>query len=171
MEKKYTLAEIEMEVDRLAAIIGASKDDLPTYGYSRDFAYPHIEVDSQGYHYVIVERGHELRRITTNDLDILLYHIFEDITAEIGANYSANHRIKDQDFRRLYFQHQIELLNRLSPKWAVIESKEHERILREHPYHDFASLDAKPDYSLRGEGSSGPEAKKITNRKYPESKP
>jgi len=37
-----TLREIEADVNALATRIGASANDLPTYGKSRDFAYPHI---------------------------------------------------------------------------------------------------------------------------------
>ena len=98
MDKEYSLNEIKSEIDRLAAQIGAPDDLLPTYGYSEDGARPHIEIDSHGYHYVVVERGEEINRVTTNSLD--------------------------------------ELLSVLSPKWAEIESKDHERILQQHPYHD-----------------------------------
>jgi len=49
-----TLDAIKSEVDRLAAKIGASGYILPTYGRSEDLARPHIEVDSRGYHYVVV---------------------------------------------------------------------------------------------------------------------
>jgi hypothetical protein len=170
MDKKYALAEIEKEVKRLATIIGSPDNMLPTYGYSKDFAYPHIEADSRGYHYVIVERGKELQRVTTQDLDVLLYHIFEGITAEMGTKYSATHRLENQDFRRSYFQRQIGLLKLLSPKWAEIESKEHERILQQYPYDDFASLRARLMKSLRDQGNSPEEARKIAYEKYPQLK-
>ncbi len=125
-----TLAEIKAKVDELAGKIGASGYVLPTYGYSEDGARPHIEVDAQGYHYVIVERGQELKRITTTNLDDLLYRIFEAITFSLACDYEATHRIPGQDFRILLFKHQIELLSALSTQWADRASAHHERLLR-----------------------------------------
>jgi hypothetical protein len=138
MSKICSLEEIRSEVNRLAAQINAPDDLLPTYGYSRDFAYPHIEVDARGYHYVVVERGQEIERITTVELDELLYHVFEHITFELACKYELSRRVEHQDFRRLLFQHQIELLSALSPKWAEVEAQDHERILQQYPYDDNA---------------------------------
>jgi len=136
MDKLYSLNEIKAEVDRLAAQIGAPADLLPTYGYSEDGARPHIEADSRGYHYVVVERGQGISRITTADLDELLFQVFEHVTFALACRYEMRHRVMDQDSRRLMFHRQIELLAMLSPAWAEIESKDHERILRQHPYND-----------------------------------
>ena len=109
---------------------------MPTYGHSEDFARPHIEVDMHGYHYVIVERGMELRRITTTDLDDLLYHIFEAVTFSLACDYEVTHRIPDQDFRRLLFKQQIELLS-AHFDWVGGEGiSDHERILKQAPFDD-----------------------------------
>jgi hypothetical protein len=131
-----TLSEIKAQVDELATKIGASGYILPTYGHSEDFARPHIEVDMHGYHYVIVERGKELKRITTTDLDDLLYHIFEAVTFSLACDYEVTHRVPDQDFRRLLFNYQVELLSALSTEWAARESADHERILKQAPFND-----------------------------------
>jgi hypothetical protein len=125
-----TLTEIKAKVDELAGKIGASGYVLPTYGHSEDGARPHIEVDSQGYHYVVVERGEELKRITTTSLDDLLYHIFEAVTFSLAGDYEVTHRIPGQDFRILLFKHQVELLSALSTQWAERTSARHERLLR-----------------------------------------
>jgi len=138
-----TLSEIKEEVDRLAAQIGASGYVLPTYGHSDDGARPHIEADARGYHYVVVERGQELKRITTRDLNELLYHVFEAVTFSPACDYELAHRVEGQDCRRLMFRRQIELLSALSQEWSNRESQQHERILREHPFDDFASIRAK----------------------------
>lgn len=125
-----------MEVDRLAARVGAPADLLPTYGYSEDGARPHIEVDPSGYHYVVVERGQEMSRITTSNFDELLFHVFEHVTFELACQYELKHRVEHRDVRRLIFRRQIELLTVLSQTWADMESQDHERILRQHPYND-----------------------------------
>ncbi len=131
-----TLKEIETEVNRLAKIINAPQDGLPTYGFSRDFAYPHIEVDARGYHYVIVERGEELKRETTLDLQELLFLIFKDVTFSMATQYELKNRIKDKDCRRMYFIKQEELLGLLDPQWAVKQKEYHADILKIHPFND-----------------------------------
>jgi len=147
-----TLAEIKAEVDHLSARINASGYVLPTYGCSNDGGRPHIEVDARGYHFVTVERGQELKRITTCDLDELLFHIFEAVTFNLACDYELAHRMEHQDFRRVMFFHQIELLSVLSQKWSEREYQEHERILHEHPYDDRAgaraSLTAKAGWKV-----------------------
>lgn len=140
--KMLTLSEIKTDVDRLAAKVGALGYCLPTYGRSEDGARPHIEVDARGYHYVVVERGQELKRITTNDLNELLYQIFEAVTFRLACDYELANRIESQDCRRLMFRHQIELLAKLSEGWSIRENQQHEQILREHPFDDFADTRA-----------------------------
>ncbi len=135
-----TLSEIKAEVDRLAAHIGASGYVLPTYGRSEDGARPHIEVDSHDYHYVIVERGQELKRLTTNDLDELLFNVFESVTFSLACKCELAHRVESQDFRRILFQRQVELLSTLFPHWGERESQNHKQILRQHPFDDNASI-------------------------------
>jgi hypothetical protein len=132
-----TLAEVKKEVDRRAAIIGADgSHGLPTYGRSEDFARPHIELDSRGYHYVVVERGQELERFTSRDLDEILFRVFETVTFSLASAYELAHRVEAQDCRRLLFQRQVELLSQISEPWGQREAARHEGILREHPFHD-----------------------------------
>ena len=167
MSKKYSLEEIKSEVDRLAAQIEASARLLPTYGYSRDGAHPHLEVDAHGYHYVVVERGEELNRMTTNDPDELLYNIFKDVTSALAGKYELKHRVTHQDSRRLIFQHQIALLSILSPKWAEIKAEEHKKILEQHPYDDQAYIRAELAKTLRQQGLSPEAAWKKACQQYP----
>lgn len=132
-----TITEIQDEVDRLAAIIGATGHlSLPTYGYTRDAGYSHVEVDARGYHLVTVERGEELEHFTTNDHDDLLYHIFEDVTFDLACAYELDHRIETQDCRRIIFRKQVELLSQLSEGWGRRQTQEQEEILREDPFDD-----------------------------------
>ena len=131
-----TLAEVKAEIDRRAAIVGADGNSLPSYGRTRDFGYPHIEIDSRGFHYVVVERGNELSRITTPDLDELLYHVFSAITFGLAGRYEVQHRVRGKDTRRIMFDRQIELLAQLSPTWAERRLKQQGEILVEHPFVD-----------------------------------
>jgi Immunity protein 63 len=135
-EMMMQLPQIKAEVERLAAKIGATGYVLPTYGSSEDFARPHIEVDPRGYHYVVVEHGQELRRVTTSDLDELLSHIFDSVTFELACSYELAHRIEGQDCRRLLWRHQPDLLQILSPAWAAAREREIRELTRIHPYND-----------------------------------
>lgn len=133
-----SLPKIKAEIDRLAAKIVAPESLLPSYGHSEDGAHPHIEVDTAGYHYVAVERGRELQRMTTSDLDELLYNVFHDVTHALAGSFELAHRNESEDFRRILFRCQVELLTMLFPHWGEREREHHEEVLREHPFDDQA---------------------------------
>lgn len=167
MDKKYSLNEIKSRVKRLAAQINAPADLLPTYGYSKDGARPHIEVDPRGYHYIVVERGQELSRVTTNDLDELLYCVFKDVTFDLAGKYELKHRVENQDSRRLIFKRQVELLSKLSPKWGEMKTQEYQKILEQHPYDDQAYIRLDLAKTLQEGGLSPELAWKKACEKYP----
>ena len=131
-----TLTEIKSRVKKLAAVIAAPAETHPTFGRSEQSGRPHIEVDSKGYHFVIAERGQELERHTTSDIDELLYYIFRWITFEVAAEYELDHRIQGQDIRRVLFAYQQNLLSQLSPAWGERRKQEQEQILQNHPFRD-----------------------------------
>jgi hypothetical protein len=131
-----SLVEIERSVDDLARLIGAPRDELPTYGYSRDSAYPHIEQDMSGYHYVIVERGQERERRTTKDIQELLYWVFEAVTSSMSFRYEARNRQEGKDCRRMAFKMQEELMTALNPLWGDAIRSEHAQLLESYPYDD-----------------------------------
>jgi hypothetical protein len=130
------LEEIRAEIEQLAAIIGASGYVMPTYGRSEDFARPHIEVDDRGYHYVVIERGEELERLTTTSLDDLLYRVFEAVTFSLACAYESQHRIRGEDNRKQLFRVQLELLARLNAEWSARCSRRIAEILKAHPFRD-----------------------------------
>ena len=149
----YSLAGIKNKTEELALRIAAPADLLPTYGHSRDFGYPHIEVEANGLlHYVIVERGEELERKTTHDLDELLYWIFASVTFSMAGKFEVKNRLKDKDSRRIMFEKQEELLGILSDAWRQKEREEHQRILERHPFDDWAGLRAIYCGQLRQQG-------------------
>ena len=152
MPDQHSLDEIRAQVNRLAARIEATQSLLPTYGSSIDGAHPHIEVDARGYHYVVRERGQETDRVTTNEFDELLYHVFKHVTFSLACQYELRHRVEGQDFRRLLFRYQVALLSMLSPDWAEREAHEHEHILESFPYDDLAIARVDLARTLRKQG-------------------
>jgi hypothetical protein len=169
---KLTLEEIKALVNTLAEKINAPQQLLPTYGQSIDGAHPHIEVDDRNGHlyYVIVERGQELKREFAVDTDDLLYRIFADVTFKMAVRFELDSRIESEDSRRQMFAKQEELLGILSDKWREREQKEHQRILRSHPFDDYASVRADYSKQLRNKGVPAMEAWTEACKKYPEPK-
>jgi len=165
-----SLREIEIEVNNLARIIKVSKQELPTYGYSRDFAYPHIEQDINGYHYVIIERGQEQERRTTKNINELLFWIFNAITSSMGFEYELNNREIGKDCRRIAFKKKEELMTMLNPQWGDLAVSEHKNILNKYPFDDLAGLRATYCAELRLKGLTENEIDRLAYEKYPESK-
>lgn len=132
-----SLDDIKKTVEQLASKIHAPQQLLPTYGRTRDGAWPHIEVDASGaLHFVVVERGQELERKTTNDLNDLLYWIFDSITFSMSVDFELKNRKWGRDCRRMMFAKQEELLGILDPSWQQKQHEEHKRVIKENPFID-----------------------------------
>ncbi|HEY9219266.1 MAG TPA: Imm63 family immunity protein [Phenylobacterium sp.] len=127
-----TLAELEAEVVALARRIDAPADLLPTFGVSQDGARPHLEVDVR-YHFVVVERGVELERRSTQDLQVLLYWTFETVTFSMATAWELRHRREGEDFRVQLFGKQLALLAELEPAWSTRKRREYVQVLKRHP--------------------------------------
>jgi hypothetical protein len=135
-QKLKTLKEIEADVTILAKRIGATSNQLPTYNISRDGGSRHIALENQKYQYVGIERGQEIYRASTTDYDELLYWVFQSATSSIAFDYELNHRIEDQDCRRIAFPRQIELMHKINPKMGILCEHKIAEILSTHPYDD-----------------------------------
>ena len=130
-----TIIEIQVEIERLASKIGATESQLPTYGTTRDFAFPHIEVNDKYYYYVVVERGKEISRKKTQLFDELLYWVFDSATREVALLYELNIRAEGSDSlvnQRIWRGKQLELLNRINPAMALAREREIAAIRRDH---------------------------------------
>jgi hypothetical protein len=161
------LAEIKAEVERLASLIEVDATYLPTYGLSEQTGRPHIEVNGNTYHLIQAERGSEFARMTTQDLDELLYVALSDATFLTAVQYELRHRVVGQDSRRVIFQRQIELLTEVSPIWAQRRSAEIAGILGEYPLDDRASVRATLTGELRQQGYAPEDAWQMALERYP----
>ena len=130
------LEDIRQRVLELARLIDAPLDALPTYGVSRDMAYPHIEVHGPWMHYVVQERGVVWRREKTRDLDELLAFVFHDVTFYMASQFELAHRRPDEDSRRQLFAKELEYLGMLNPHWAEQQRARLNEILSRHPFTD-----------------------------------
>lgn len=162
-----TLEGIRDAITRIARIIQAPDKLLPTYSSSIDGGHPHIELDLHGFHYVVVERGHEFERRTTRDPNELAYWVFDSVTFSMAADFELRNRKELQDCRRMMFQKQLELLKELDDSWMERKKRDHEAVLKEHPFDDYSSVRAKLTGKLRDEGHPNEEAWSIACEKYP----
>lgn len=128
-----SLEEVRNLVIDKANKINAPQYNLPTFGVNEDFARPEIRIKKNGYHYVILEKGQEIKHQVTKNLDELLYWTFKDITFEMACDYEVRNRIEGQDFRRLLFNKQLELINLISEEFSRLLKTEIEVILKRAP--------------------------------------
>jgi hypothetical protein len=130
------LNEIRELANKAANKINAPGSCLPTFGINEDYARPEVRVNKSGYHYVIVERGQEIKHQITKNLDELLYWIFKDITFEMACDYEVRNRTSGQDFRRLLFNKQLELISFINEEFSDLLTIEIKEILGKHPFSD-----------------------------------
>jgi len=135
--RTMTLSALKEQVDTFGGLIQAPQHLYPTYCRSADGALPHIELDGSGtFHFVVVERGRELERQTTAVLDDLLFWIFDTITFSMACTFELANRNYSQDFRRVLFAKQEELLGRINLNWQKRKQTDHDLTLARHPFTD-----------------------------------
>jgi len=96
----------------------------------------HVEFSDGVYHYVVTERGSELEHRTASDADEVMYWLAQDASFSQACSYEVRHRVANQDCRRLLFAKQVELLASVNPSWAGRRAREHQEILKVHPFDD-----------------------------------
>jgi len=128
--KKKKMEFIKKEVFRLARLINAPDETLPTFGTSEDFARPHIEKHGNEYHWVVVERGKELQRKKTSNLDEIIYWIFQSVTFQMAIKIELQNRIENEDFRIQLFKIQENLIGKINPKYKKILEEKHKKLLK-----------------------------------------
>jgi hypothetical protein len=74
--------------------------DVSVFSAPRGDGSPYIEVADDAYYFVIEERGTELHRRRTTDLDELLYWIFDHVTSSLSSDFELRHRKPGEDSRR-----------------------------------------------------------------------
>jgi hypothetical protein len=121
---------IKSQILKLANKINAPDVYLPTFGSSEDFARPHIEKTGNTYHWVVVERGQELERKSSDDINEILFHVFQAVTFEMACKWEVQNRKEDEDSRIQLFQKQEELLKLIDEDYYLKTKKRHDKLLR-----------------------------------------
>ncbi|MBB2949086.1 hypothetical protein FB565_008891 [Actinoplanes lutulentus] len=109
--------QLEDEVRRLGALIGAGDADLVAFG-NRDGGYPWASVDESGvYHWIVTERGQELQHRKTRDLDEMLFWCLEATTWSMGGDWALRHPVAGEEQRVTRWRKQFALLATINPEW------------------------------------------------------
>lgn len=131
-----TLDEIHKKVIENARKISASNTLFPTFGDLHYDGTPCILIEREQFTYTAKERNNVVMNKQTNDIDELLFWVFEDITFFMASDYELNHRINNLDSRRLLHTHQLELLGNINIDWARRRAIQIEEVLKNSPYRD-----------------------------------
>jgi hypothetical protein len=116
--------------------LGVARGLFPYYTRPWGDGSPHVEISDGLYYFVLTERGTEFQRRSTHDADELLYWLLQGVTFTLACDFEVNHRVPDQDPRRMLFAKQLELLRGLDPAWEQRRAREIERTLNDHPFTD-----------------------------------
>ena len=125
----HKMEAIKSKIENLASRINAPKEYLPTYGFSEDFAKPHIEVNDNEFHWVVVERGQELERRQTTDEKELLFWVFDSVTFEMATRLELENRNENDDFRIQLFKIQEELIGEINSDYSDRLNIKHRKLL------------------------------------------
>jgi hypothetical protein len=120
-------------VGRMADAVGASRRRLPSFGHNTDFAWPSVEESEGGFAWVVMERGEELERHETRDIDDIQYRILEFATSAMALDWAAAKMDQAPEQRLLWFKRHLELLGQLDPRWCDRKKAQIAAILRTHP--------------------------------------
>ena len=118
-----TMPQMEAAIRRLAARIGAPDRDLPTFTMYVGDGTPHVDLQSDGFNWVVSERGEEYERVVTRDANEILWLVFKGAAFSMAVDYALAHGGPGVDARRLIFQRGLQLLGELSPAWARVVSR------------------------------------------------
>lgn len=130
------LKDLQNKYDRLAQRIKPCAAEYSFLTERQDNGSPHVEFVDGAFHYVVTERGSEFERKATANIDEISYWLVYDLTFWMAVEYELKHRVPNQDFRRVMFAHQIEIMKKADLQFAERLKLEIADTLLENPYLD-----------------------------------
>lgn len=134
--KIYSISTIRKKVREYGKKISAPTHLLTIRSSSDGFGTPHIEIDENGYNYVVSERGTEFERKQTKDINLILYWIFKPIIFRMASDYELENRKPNEDSRRQLFAKLLKLMEQLDSNFAKWEKEELDKFLEKDPYEN-----------------------------------
>lgn len=114
-----TEEQVLNELRRIAQLISAEPDQLPTVCRLQGGGRANIEISDNGaLSYEAYERGIQTFCFTFTGLDDLMYHAFKEIVAQIANQYATKMEANGMDFRSHFFKKKIALMGLVDARWA-----------------------------------------------------
>ena len=121
-----TIEEVQDELRRMANIIGAKSDQLPTVGRLQGGGRPNIKIAEDGMlSYEAYERGLQIFCYTFTDLAELMYHTFQNVVPAMASAHAMEMDPTGEDFHKHFLSKKIELMSKIKPEWGKRVEDEH----------------------------------------------
>lgn len=130
------LHELQSEYTRLCRLAFDSEAEFSFQTEPQHDGSPHVEFSNGKYHYVATERGLELERRSTGDIEEILYWMISDVTFWSGVEFELKTRVEGRDSRRIIFAEWRRLMARCGESFAERLEKHIEKTLRLNPFID-----------------------------------
>lgn len=130
------LEELRTEYDRLMQRVAAFDGVYSIQTERTDVGSPHVEFGDGQYHYIVTERGLDLESRSTPDVREIVYWMLYDVTFWMGVEFEFKNRIETQDCRRMIFAHQLELMLKADPEFAIRLEAHIAETLSKNPFND-----------------------------------
>lgn len=127
-QRVYSLCEkIDLDINSNLIPLFSESDHIFSEGAS-------IYVSNSKYYYVIMERGKINKKYESENLDHILYPLFESITFSLACDYELKHRRDDEDSRKQIWEKQLKLLGKIDARFEKKCEEEIKSILEIAPY-------------------------------------
>ena len=107
-------AELRQILETNFAKISSDLHLLPEINNSNYNCDPFIEIWQNGYYYICLERGEEVFRKQTTDLNELIFMVMEDLTFKMAWDWAKLEPKSNSDLRIPAFAKQVELMRTIS---------------------------------------------------------
>lgn len=132
------IKQLQIAYNALCQRIDPMEGEYTILTEREDVGVPHVEFENGQYHYIVTERGLDLSRRSTADINEILYWMLYDLTFWMGSAYEFKNRVEGPDCRRMMFAHWLEQMQKADQAMADRLKLDIERILAENPFVDHA---------------------------------
>jgi len=127
---------LRQKLESVASQINAPRDLIPSINEPSENAKPYVKLTTSGFRYCVQDRDSIIKDMETADVEELVYWVFADITFVMALAHELQFRRAGQDSRRLIFTHQLQLLEKLEPRWRTRRDLEIQAILSQARFND-----------------------------------
>lgn len=130
------ISQLQEKIYEIGGIIDAPISMLKVKSSPSWDGTPYIRPSVEGYFYIYEERGVAWKEEGPMDEDSVLYLFFEGVVSSMSLDYELKNRVEGQDFRRVYFSHQIELMSKIGIDWSNRRKAYFDEVLKRSPFND-----------------------------------